>query len=75
MNSDEDIMIKKLTEHRNVIDVVVLIGEKEGVKINRTTGNDSNGDFSYSKEDHEKVVDAIDKYLGKYKWEPKDTAK
>lgn len=75
MDADEDIMIKKLKEHRNVIDVVVLIGEKEGVNINRTTGNDSNGDFSYSEADHNKVVQAIDKYIGEYKWEPKNTEK
>jgi hypothetical protein len=72
---EEDLMRKKLEEHRNVIDVVLLIGKKEGIKIKRTSKFHPKGDFSYEEEDHDKVVNAIDKYLGEYKWEAKNTAK
>ncbi|MBS7527224.1 hypothetical protein KHM83_11080 [Fusibacter paucivorans] len=66
--TDEDKMIKKLEEHRDGIKLIVEIGELNDVEVVPTTGNDSSGDFTYPLEDEEKLINAIDKYLGHRKY-------
>ena len=69
---DEDKMIKKLEEHRDTIKMVEEIGKLNGIDIEPTTGNDSNGDFIYPKDKEEDLIKALDKYIGKYKYIKKD---
>jgi len=69
---DEDKMIKKLEEHRDTIKMVEEIGKLNGIDIEPTTCNDSNGDFIYPKDKEENLIKALDKYIGKYKYIKKD---
>ena len=65
---DEDIMKRKLSEHKNTIDLIIEIGKENGIEVEPTYGNDGNGDFYYPLDDEKKLIQAIDKYLEKYKW-------
>ena len=42
---------------------VPLIGEKHGIDIQSTEGNSHLGDFSYPKEDEQKLIAILDSYL------------
>lgn len=68
---DEDKMIKKLEEHRDAKNLIIEIGEINGIKVEPTEKNDPKGDFKYLKKDEQKLINAIDVYLGhrKYKKE------
>lgn len=43
--TDEDKMIERLTIHKNLIGWVIKKLQEEGIKAERTTGNDSSGDI------------------------------
>ena len=58
-SEDENKAIQKLAEHRDVKE----IGEKYGIDIQSTEGNSHLGDFSYSKEDEQKLISILDRYL------------
>lgn len=73
--SDEDRMIKKLKEHRDTKKLIVEIGMLYGIDVVETKGNDSRGDFYYSEKDHEKLVNALDQYLGHHKYVKKGDVK
>ena len=60
-------MIKKLEEHRDMKNLVIEIGKLHDIEVTPTTNNDSKGDFSYPKEKQQALIDALDKYIGKYK--------
>ena len=64
---DEDKMIQKLEEHRDLTILAEKIGELEGIKVTPTKGNSSNGDFKYKEEDEEKLIEAFDKHLASHK--------
>lgn len=67
MATDEDKMIKKLEEHRDTIKLVEEIGKLHDINVKATQGNNSNGDFIYPKDKEEELIEALDKYIGKYK--------
>jgi len=56
-------LFKKLAEHRDMKLMVNEIGEKHGIKIQSTEGNSHLGDFSYPKEDEQKLISILDSYL------------
>ncbi|MBQ8976091.1 MAG: hypothetical protein IJ078_01555 [Succinivibrionaceae bacterium] len=62
-SEDEDKAIKKLEEHRNIKLMVKEIGEKYGIDIQSTEGNSHLGDFSYPKEDEQKLIAILDRIL------------
>ncbi|WP_336164625.1 hypothetical protein [Fusobacterium polymorphum] len=66
--SDEDKMIKKLQEHRDLKKMIVEIGKICGIPVTETEGNDSRGDFSYPSEKREEFIKAIDEYIGDHKY-------
>lgn len=66
--SDEDKMIKKLQEHRDLKKMIVEIGKICGIPVTETEGNDSRGDFSYPSEKKEELIKAIDEYIGHHKY-------
>lgn len=68
VSTDEDKMIKKLEEHRDTISLIVEIAELHDIEVTRTVNNDANGDFKYKKSDEEKLINAIDEHLLKYKY-------
>lgn len=60
--TDEDKMIERLTVHKNLIGWVIEQLEAEGIKCQRTTGNDSRGDILYfNPEDEPKVKEIVQK--------------
>ncbi len=61
MMTDEDKMIRKLTEHRNVIDLVEKLGKLNNIDVQRTVNNDPNGDFKYPKEQEDALIAELDK--------------
>ena len=63
MMEDEDKMIAKLVEHRDIKFMVKEIGLLHDIKVESTVGNDSNGDFMYPKESEKKLIGVLDKYL------------
>jgi hypothetical protein len=73
MSTDEDKMIKKLEEHRDVTKLIVEIGELYGINVTPTVNNNPNGDFQYKKDDEQELKNAIDKYLGNYKYRKDDS--
>ncbi|EJI1281177.1 hypothetical protein ACT21L_004500 [Vibrio vulnificus] len=68
MPTDEDKMIKKLEEHRDAIKLVVEIGKLHDIEVTPTVNDDPRGDFKYPVEKREQLINALDKYLGKYKY-------
>ena len=56
-------LIQKLAEHRDIKLMVKEIGEKYGIDIQSTEGNSHLGDFSYPKEDEQKLIFILDRYL------------
>lgn len=68
MTTDEDKMIKKLAEHRDAIKLVVEIAKLHNIKVNPTTDNDPRGDFEYPRDKKYDLINALDKYIGKYKY-------
>ena len=62
-SEDEDKAIKKLEEHRDMKLMVKEIGEKYGIDIQSTEGNSHLGDFSYPKEDEQKLIAILDRIL------------
>ena len=75
MPTDEDKMIKKLEEHRDTIKCVVEIAKLNNIEVVATEGNESKGDFMYAKEKKDELIKALDKYLGKYKYQKDDDEK
>ena len=62
-SEDEDKAIQKLEEHKNIKLMVKEIGEKYGIDIQSTEGNSHLGDFSYPKEDEQKLIAILDRIL------------
>ena len=61
---DEDRMIAKLEEHREIKLMVKEIGELYGIEVTSTVDNDPNGDFLYPEEQERQLIDALDRFLG-----------
>lgn len=57
--TDEDKMIKHYENHRDFITRVIKKLEEEEISCKRTTGNDSNGDILYYKDEDEPKVKEI----------------
>ena len=62
-SEDKNNAIQKLAEHRDIKLMVKEIGEKYGIDIQSTEGNSHLGDFSYPKEDEQKLIAILDRYL------------
>ena len=62
-SEDENKPIQKLAEHRDIKLMVKEIGEKYGIDIQSIEGNSHLGDFSYPKEDEQKLIAILDRYL------------
>ncbi|MBQ9493048.1 MAG: hypothetical protein IJR54_04860 [Oscillibacter sp.] len=75
MEHDEDIMIAKLREHRNLKIMAMEIGERCGVPVTPTQKNDSRGDFTYPAEQEEQLFHAMDHFLGPRIYGGADNAK
>ena len=58
-SEDENKAIQKLAEHRDIKLMVKEIGEKYGIDIQSTEGND----FIYPKEDEQKLISILDRCL------------
>lgn len=58
---DEDKMIKKLEEHRDLVDLAVAVGKKECIHVERTKNNNPKGDFWTN--NLPKLVAALDNIL------------
>lgn len=61
--TDEDKMIEKLEAHRDICGLITSIGQLVDIDVQRTTGNDSNGDIVYPKDDEKRLINKIDKIL------------
>lgn len=61
---DEDKMIKKLEEHRDLKLLIIEIAEANGITITATENNDSSGDFVYNADEQDLLIQALDKYIG-----------
>ena len=68
MTTDEDRMIKKLEEHRDVTKLVVEIAKLHGITVTPSKNNDPRGDFEYPQDRKNELINALDKYIGKYKY-------
>lgn len=55
--------MKRMSERRDIELMVKEIGEKHGIDIQSTEGNSHLGDFSYPKEDEQKLIAILDSYL------------
>jgi hypothetical protein len=65
--TDEDKMIRKLTEHKNLIGWMLGIFLKENIQSERTYKNDPKGDIYYPNEkDTEKVKEIVRDLNKKY---------
>lgn len=62
-SEDEDKAIQKLAEHRDIKLMVKEIGQEYGIDIQSTEGNSHLGDFSYPKEDEQKLISILDMCL------------
>lgn len=62
-SEDENKAIQKLAEHRDMKLMVKEIGKKHGIEIQSTERNSPLGDFSYPKEDKQKLISILDSYL------------
>lgn len=67
MSTDEDKMIKKLEEHRDATKLVVEIARLYDILVTPTVNGDPRGDFEYPYDKKDKLISALDKYIGKYK--------
>lgn len=70
--TDEDKMIQKLEQHRDIIRLVEEIGALNGIEVIPTEGNNPKGDFIYPLEKQNELIGAIDEYLGHCKYIKKD---
>ena len=61
---DEDKMIKKLEEHRDLKLLIIEIAEANGITVTATENNDSSGDFVYNADKQDLLIQALDKYIG-----------
>ena len=61
---DEDKMIKKLEEHRDLKLLIMEIAEANGITVTATENNDSSGDFVYNTDEQDMLIQALDKYIG-----------
>lgn len=61
---DEDKMIKKLEEHRDLKLLIIEIAEENGITVTATENNDSSGDFVYNADEQDLLIQALDKYIG-----------
>ena len=61
---DEDKMIKKLEEHRDLKLLIIEISEANGITVTATENNDSSGDFVYNTDEQYMLIQALDKYIG-----------
>ena len=61
---DEDKMIKKLEEHRDLKLLIIEIAEANGITVTATENNDSSGDFVYNADEQDLLIQALDKYIG-----------
>mgnify|MGYP000678620977 FL=1 len=61
---DEDKMIKKLEEHRDLKLLIIEIAEANGITVTATENNDSSGDFVYNTDEQDMLIQALDKYIG-----------
>ena len=68
MTTDEDKMIKKLEEHRDATKLVVEIAKLHGITVTPSINNDPRGDFEYPQDKKDDLINALDKYIGKYKY-------
>lgn len=68
MSTDEDKMIKKLEEHRDATKLVVEIARLHDILVIPTVNDDPRGDFEYPYDKKDKLISALDMYLGKYKY-------
>ncbi len=58
--TDEDKMIQKLTEHKNLIGWMITLFQKENIQSERTYKNDPKGDIYYPDDkDTEKVKEIV----------------
>lgn len=62
--SDENRMINKLVEHRELKYLVRDIGKLNNINVEETVGNDTKGDFYYPLDKEEKLLASIDEFLG-----------
>lgn len=60
-------MIKKLEEHRDATKLVVEIARLHDILVTPTINGDPRGDFEYPYDEKDKLISALDKYIGKYK--------
>ena len=58
---DEDKMIKKLEEHRDLKLLIIEIAEANGITVTATENNDSSGDFVYNADEQDLLIQALDK--------------
>lgn len=68
MTTDEDKMIKKLEEHRDTTKLVVEIAKLHGITVTPSINNDPRGDFEYPQDRKDELINALDRYIGKYKY-------
>ena len=61
---DEDKLIKKLEEHRDLKLLIIEIAEENGITVTATENNDSSGDFVYNADEQDLLIQALDKYIG-----------
>ena len=61
---DEDKMIKKLEEHRDLKLLIIEIAEANGITVTATENNDSSDDFVYNTDEQDMLIQALDKYIG-----------
>lgn len=55
--------MKRMSERRDIELMVKEIGKKHGIDIQSTEGDSHLGDFSYPKEDEQKLIAILDSYL------------
>lgn len=64
METDEDIMIRHLEHHRDIISMACEIGKAHGIPVKRTHRNNSNGDFEFPSDRVTDLIAALDLYIG-----------
>lgn len=62
-SGDENKVIQKPTDYGDINLMFKEICDKIGIKIQSTEVNSHPGDFSYNKEDEQKLIDVLDSYL------------
>ncbi|MBF2057349.1 MAG: hypothetical protein IGQ45_09020 [Cyanobacterium sp. T60_A2020_053] len=51
--------IDSYIKHEDIVDNAVKLGQKNGLKVEATQGNDSKGDIKVAKEDSKKYLDLL----------------